>query len=109
MVILGLIIIMDFLDPRKRRGYNIRLFIGMVLISIAVILGTIILALFTAGYSINSKTGQIIQKGLIFVNSQPVPATIFVNGTNSGTTNARLNLNAGNYTILLTQAGYHSW
>jgi hypothetical protein len=41
---------MDFLDPKKRRGYNIRLFVGFVLISIAIVLATTILALITAGY-----------------------------------------------------------
>lgn len=100
---------MDFLDPKKKRGYNIRLFVGFVLISIAIILATIILALFTAGYSIDSKTGQVIQNGLIFINAQPTSASIYVNGVLSGTTNARLNLNAGNYSILLSEPGYHTW
>lgn len=100
---------MDFLDPKKKRGYNIRLVVGFILISIAIVLGTIILALITAGYTINRKTGQVIQNSLVFINSQPTSATIYVNGVNSGTTNARLNLDAGNYTFSLQQNGYRSW
>ena len=100
---------MDFLDPKKRRGYNIRLFVGFVLISVAIVLATTILALITAGYSINRKTGQVIQNSLVFINSQPVSANLTVNGTSYGTTNARLELDAGKYTILLTQTGYRSW
>ena len=100
---------MDFLDPKKRRSYNIRLFIGFILIAIAIVLGTTILALITAGYNINQKTGQIIQDGLVFINSQPVSANIYLNGVQNGTTNSRLNLSAGNYNLSLSQAGYHSW
>lgn len=100
---------MDFLDPKKRRAYNIRLFIGFVLISIAIIMATTILALITAGYGINSKTGQVIQNSLVFLNSQPVSANIYINGVANGTTNARLELNSGNYNFLLKQSGYYSW
>ena len=100
---------MDFLDPKKRRSYNIRLFIGFVLIAIALILATVILALITAGYTINRKTGQVIQNSLVYINSQPVSSSIYINGVNSGTTNARFDLSAGNYTFKLQQPGYHTW
>ena len=100
---------MDFLDPKKRRSYNIRLFIGFILISIAIVLATTILALITAGYTINRKTGQVIQNSLVFINSQPVSASIYINGSLSGTTNARFVLGSGNYDVKLQQAGYHTW
>jgi hypothetical protein len=100
---------MDFLDPKKRRGYNIRLFVGFILIGVAIVLATTILALITAGYSINSKTGQVIQNSLVFVNSQPVSANLYVNGAANGRTNAKLELSSGSYTFLLKQSGYHSW
>lgn len=100
---------MDFLDPHKRRSYNIRLFIGFVLIGIAIVLATMILALITAGYTINRKTGQVIQNSLVYINSQPVSSNIYINGGSSGTTNARFDLSAGKYSISLQQNGYHTW
>jgi hypothetical protein len=100
---------MDFLDPKKRRSYNIRLFIGFVLITIAIVLATVILALITAGYTINRKTGQVVQNSLVFINSQPVSSSIYLNGTLSGTTNARFDLSAGNYNVSLSQPGYRTW
>jgi FlaG/FlaF family flagellin (archaellin) len=100
---------MDFLDPKKRRSYNIRLFLGLVLIAIAIVLATTILALITAGYTINRKTGQVVQNSLVFVNSQPSGASIYINGKLNGSTNARFDLSAGNYTFSIYESGYHNW
>jgi hypothetical protein len=100
---------MDFLDPKRKRAYNIRLAVGFVLITVALILGTTILALITAGYGFNTKTGQVFQNGLVFINAQPTSASIYENGHPAGTTNARLELPAGNYNFVLKQAGYHDW
>lgn len=100
---------MDFLDPKKRKAYNIRLFIGFVLVGIVLILGTTILALITAGYNINRHTGQVIQNGLVFVNAQPQSASIYINGSKYGTTNARIELASGNYDVDLKRAGYQDW
>ena len=100
---------MDFLDPRKQRSYNIRLFVGFVLIAIAIILATVILALITAGYTINRKTGQVIQNSLVYINSQPVSSSIYINNSASGATNARFDLRAGNYNFQLRKSGYHTW
>lgn len=100
---------MDFLDPKKKRAYNIRLAVGFVLIAVCLALGTTILALITSGYGLNFHTGKVIQNGLVFINAQPTSAKIYVNGINSGTTNARLELPAGNYNFVLKSAGYHDW
>jgi hypothetical protein len=100
---------MDFLDPKKKRAYNIRLGIGLILTAIVLILGTVILALITAGYDINRQTGQVIQNGLVFVNTHPVSANIYVNGKSKGTTSARLELPSGTYNFRLYEPGYTTW
>ena len=100
---------MDFLDPKKRKAYNIRLLIGFVLVGIVLVLGTTILALITAGYNINRHTGQVIQNGLVFVNAQPQSASIYINGVQYGTTNARIELASGNYDVDLKRSGYQDW
>lgn len=101
---------MDFLDPSKRRAYNIRLIIGYFLLTIAILLGTIILVYAAYGFGINTKTGQIIQNGLIFVDSQPSGAKIELNGKDiNSTTSARLVTESGKYSLSLTKQGYRQW
>ena len=100
---------MDFIDPVKQRKHKIRLFVGYGLISCAIILAAIVLLFAAYGYGVNSK-GQIIQSGLVFVSSAPAPATISLNGQlNSSSTNARLQIPAGQYTLKLTRDGYRPW
>jgi len=101
---------MDFLDPRKRRSHKIRLFIGYFLVSIAIGLATIILVYGAYGYGIDTKTGEIVQNGLLFLDSKPGGAEIYLNGTDQkSTTSARLILQAGNYTMTLKKSGYRDW
>jgi hypothetical protein len=100
---------MDFLDPKKKRAYNIRLFIGFVLTGIVLLLGTIVLALITSGFSINRHTGAVIQNGLVYINAQPQSASIYINGTLYGQTNARIELPEGQYNFDLRRTGYHDW
>ena len=100
---------MDFLDPSNKRSYNIRLFIGFFLSAATIVLGTIILALITSGFTINTKTGQVIQNGLLFIDSTPTAANIYINHKYVKNTNARLELRAGSYNISLYEPGYDTW
>jgi hypothetical protein len=100
---------MDFIDPKKKRASKIKLIISYVLIGLAVLMMTLVLLYQANGYSFG-KNGQLIQKGLVFVNSTPSPASIYLNGQlNPATTNVRLNLPAGQYTMKLTRSGYRPW
>lgn len=101
---------MDFLDPRKKRAHKIRLLVGYFLMAIVIGLSTIILVYGAYGYGINTKTGQIIENGLLFVDSKPGGADVYLNGTKqSGKTAVRLVLSAGDYTLSIRKSGYHSW
>lgn len=100
---------MDFLDPRKRRHHSIRLMIGYVLMAIAIILTAYLLVYWAYGYSYDSKSGQVVENGLLFVDSDPGSAQIFLNGQDRSTTSARLNLQAGNYELILKKDGYQDW
>jgi hypothetical protein len=100
---------MDFIDPIKRRRHKIRLIVGYFILGTAILLTALILLYQANGYGFG-KNGQIIQNGLVFVSSTPSPATIELNGVASGsTTNTRLELPAGQYTLKLTRPGYRSW
>lgn len=100
---------MDFLDPQKKRAYHIRLFIGYALIGIALLMSTFFLVLATSGYGVSRKTGQIIQNGLLFVDSKPVASRIYINGEDRGTTDGRFILEEGDYKVALKQDGYRDW
>ncbi len=100
---------MDFVDPKKRRAAAIKLFIGYVLIAIAIVFGTVILVYEANGYSVD-KTGNVVQNGLLFVDANRSPADIYINdGPSKNRTAARLVLPAGNYKVAIKRAGYRDW
>jgi hypothetical protein len=101
---------MDFLDPRKTRRSQIRLMVGYVMVAILIALATVVLVYDAYGYGLDTKTGNIIEKGLLFMDSKPGGANIYLNGENqNNTTSARFVLPAGNYTLSLKKNGYRSW
>lgn len=101
---------MDYLDPKKRRNYHIRLYLGYFLVAIVIGLATYIITAGLNGYGLNVKTGQIVQNGLLFVDSKPGGAEIFINGKDQNSQSpARLILPAGVYTLKLTKDGYQDW
>lgn len=99
---------MDFLDPQKRRQHTIRLFAGYALVAVAILLTTTILIYYAYGFGVN-RSGALVQKGLVFVSSQPTGADIRLNDKLIETTNAKLNLTAGEYAMQLSRDGYRDW
>ncbi|HEY4964039.1 MAG TPA: PEGA domain-containing protein [Candidatus Saccharimonadales bacterium] len=100
---------MDFLDPKKNYRHAVMLYVGYFLIAIAVTLTTIILVYLAYGFGLG-KNGKIIQNGLLYLSSQPNPATVYVNGKQvSNRTNTRLVLPENIYKIELTEQGYRTW
>ena len=100
---------MDYLDPRKRRRHTILLYLGYVLIGVAVLIATIVLVYQARGFGIDKK-GGVIQNGLVFISSKPTPATIYLNGNLQGPkTSARLALPESTYSVRLQRSGYRDW
>lgn len=101
---------MDFLDPRKRRKHRLYLMVGYGLVAVLIALGTIILVYAASGYGIDTKTGEVIQNGLLFVDSKPGGAEIYLNGKDKqATTSSRLVLEVGSYDMTLKKDGYYDW
>lgn len=98
---------MDFLDPKKSRAHEIRLRVGYVLTAVAIVLATVVLLYQAYGFGV--KQGKVVQNGLVFVSSTPSSADIYVNGQRKDTTNSRLTLPSGTYTLKLSRNGYHDW
>jgi len=100
---------MDFLDPQKQRKQRYIFGIGYALIAVAILIATVILLYLAYGFGFG-KNGQIIQNGLVFLSTQPSPATIYVNGEPiKKKTDSRVQLPAGDYDIKLTRPGYRDW
>ncbi len=84
--------------------------IGYALMAIVIILATIILVYGAYGYSLNTKTGDVVQNGLLFLDSKPGGAKISLNDKDiNATTGSRLILPAGNYSVILKRDGYRPW
>jgi hypothetical protein len=99
---------MEYLDPEKRKRYRVSLFTGYFLVTIGIAVGILILVWQAFGYSV--QDGQVVQDGMVFISSQPNPASIYINGVlNSATTNTRLTIPEGVYRFELTAPGYRPW
>lgn len=101
---------MDFLDPKAKRRHVIRLIIGYGLMAVLVTIATIILVFSAYGFDVDRKTGEVIQNGLVFVDSAPDGATIHFNEQEQrDKTNNRFALPAGTYNIRINKDGYREW
>jgi len=100
---------MEFLDPKKRKTHRQKLFLGYGLIAVALAMMTIIVVFAAYGYDVDRKTGQVIQNGMIILNSAPESSRIHINGKDEGTTDKRLSLPTGQYQVELSRDGYRTW
>lgn len=101
---------MDFLDPKKKRARQVRLNIGHALMVILVFVATYIMVFRAYGYDIDTKTGEVIQNGLVYIDSAPDGATIKINGkVEKSNTNTRLSLVEGAYNLEISKDGYRPW
>lgn len=101
---------MDFLDPKKRKSHRRRLYLGYLLMGIALILATRLLVLVSYGFDYDRQSGQVIQKGLVFIDAQPEPMDIYLNeGLINDRTSARLLLPSSKYKLQLKRTGYRDW
>jgi hypothetical protein len=101
---------MDFLDPKAKRRHTIRLFIGYGLMGTLIGIITLILVFQAYGFDVDRKTGEVIQNGLVFVDSAPDKATVlFNNSEQKDKTNNRFALPSGPYDMRIRKAGYREW
>ncbi|MCA9347411.1 PEGA domain-containing protein [Candidatus Saccharibacteria bacterium] len=98
------------MSPQQKKQKTRRLFLGYGLLSVLVVLASYILISTALGYELFSSNGQVVQNGLLFVNSRPNGADIYVNGSKEASgTNAKLALPEGVYEISLRKDGYKEW
>jgi len=102
---------MDYLDPNKKRAHKIRLLVGYVLFAIMIALSTVLLVFISKGYFVDSGSGEVIQNGLVFVDSRPAGATVYLNGERQrGTTDIRMVIPGDkSYSFDIKKDGYRDW
>lgn len=99
---------MDFLNPAKERRHRIALFAGYLLVAIAIAIASTVLLYASYGYTVDRK-GDVQQRGLVFVSSQPTGASVSVDGVKKAVTNTKLELHTGIHTLRVSAEGYRSW
>lgn len=99
---------MEFLEPEQKRARTLKLFVGYVLITVAIALATLILVYLAQGYGYSGKAG-VTQNGLVFIESKPVSAKINIDNQDKGNTDARIVLSEGKHDILLKADKYRQW
>lgn len=101
---------MEFLDPKAKKRHRIRLMIGYALMGTMITIITLILVFQAYGFDVNRKTGEVIQNGLVFIDSAPDKATVsFNNQEQKNKSNNRFSLPSGDYTLKITKDGYRDW
>lgn len=101
---------MDFLDPKAKNRRTIRLFTGYFLVGVLILIATTILVFNAYGFNVNRKTGEVIQNGLVYVDSAPDGATIRFNGKeHKDKTNTRVSLEEGKYDLSIYKNDYRDW
>lgn len=100
---------MEYLDPEKKRKHRQRIALGYVLIGMIISMVTLIVLLAGYGYGFDRKTGEIVQNGIMFVDTKHRQASVSINGEETGQTDLRLVLREGDYTLEASRAGYRTW
>ncbi len=101
---------MDYLDPNKKKAHRTRLFLGYALIAVAIAIATVILVYVGSGYYIDRQTGDLIQNGQIYVNSDPEGASVYLNDKlQRAKTASKLVVPSGSYGVALKRDGYRDW
>jgi len=104
---------MDFLDPKKKKASLRRLYIGYVLVAIAILFGALVLLYAALGYGVDRK-GNVFQNGLVFFASTPDAAEVTIQSTTKDfnqkiTTSDRQVLAADEYKFEFLKEGYRPW
>ncbi len=101
---------MDYLDPKKKQARKNRLLLGYGLIAIAIAIATVLLVYVANGWFIDRNTGQVIQNGLVYLDSNPGGAEVYINSELQRTkTDARLVIPEGLYNFDIKKDGYRAW
>jgi hypothetical protein len=97
----------DFEDQKVKSFFRT---VQYTVLTVLAVTGTIILVFAGRGYDIDRNTGQVIQNGLVLVESIPDGAVVVIDGQpENDTTPSRLSVPGGEYGFKIDFEGYRSW
>ncbi len=99
---------MDFFDKEAKRAHARRLLLGYGLVAIAVGLATLIVVYTAQGIRFSATDG-VVQTGLVYIDSKPVRADVYIDAERKGSSDTRLSLDSGKHTIRLVADKYREW
>lgn len=100
---------MEFLTTRQKKLKARRLFVAYGLLSILVVLATYVLISTALGFDV-FKGKDVVQNGLLFVDSRPDNADVYLNGKlEANASNAKYSVPESTYDIRLVKNGYREW
>jgi hypothetical protein len=100
---------MEFLTPKEKRKKTTQLFVGYGLMATLIGLAALVLIFVAEGYGYDPNKG-VNQSGLVFFNSNPGGANIYLNGPlQSSQTNTKFNLLGGTYNASVQKTNYIDW
>lgn len=83
---------------------------GYILGAFIIIVGTILLVAYGSGYSYDFKSGRLVHRGLLLLETKPADASITQDGRFlNKKTPYRKSLEGGTYTFMLEKEGYRTW
>jgi len=101
---------MEFLTTKQKKKKAQSLYFGYALLSVLVVLATYVLISTALGFEIFSTRGDVVQNGLLFIDSRPDGADIYMNGRReSDRTNSKLTVPEAEYSIQLKKNGFRDW
>lgn len=98
-----------YIDWQSKKTKTVFRFISYGIISSLTIATTIWLVYMAKGYRFDTNTGEVVQNGLLLVDSHPTSASIKINNKTYSKTPGRYVLPVGKYDLALSADGYRSW
>lgn len=100
---------MEFLTTKQKKHKARRLFVAYALLSVLVMLATYVLVSTALGFDL-FRGSEVVQNGLIFVDSRPNNASVYLNDKlESDKTNAKYSLPESTYDVRIEKPGYRVW
>ncbi len=101
---------MEYLDPEKKRKHRMRIMFGYGLFAVAISMATVLMVYIANGYYVDRSTGEVIQNGLVYVDTRPVSAEVTIDGELQNVrTDSRHVIPSGTHTFDLFAEGYRPW
>jgi hypothetical protein len=94
----------------NRRNLAVKRFSNYLVIALVVGVLAAVIVLAAAGYDIDRSTGQVIQNGILLIETDPEGAKVTINDFTEGAqTPARYPIPAGEYNLMVEKEGYRPW